>query len=122
MHIFFQTTSVGLANSSGFAWSSDDSRVLGYSDANGVFNAVALSADGSMEELTASDTDAHFAESFFPDDDRLIVSADQGGNELDHIYVRELDGTLVDVTPGDEVKAFFGGWRADNARRSTSCC
>ncbi|MCR9077591.1 MAG: S9 family peptidase [Hyphomonadaceae bacterium] len=112
---FFQTTSVGLSNSSGFAWSSDDSRVLGYSDASGVFNAVALSADGSMEKLTASDTDAHFPESFFPDDDRLIVSADQGGNELDHIYVRELDGTLVDVTPGDEVKAFFGGWRADNA-------
>ena len=111
---FFQTTSVGLSNSSGFAWSSDDSRVLGYSDASGVFNAVALSADGSLEQLTVSDTDAHFAESFFPDDDRLIVSADQGGNELDHIYVRELDGTLVDVTPGDEVKAFFGGWRADN--------
>lgn len=111
---FFQTTSVGLSDSAGFAWSSDDSRVLGYSDASGVFNAVALSADGTMEQLTSSDTDAHFPASFFPDDDRLIVSADQGGNELDHIYVRELDGTLTDVTPGDEVKAFFGGWRADN--------
>ena len=45
---------------------------------------------------------------------RIIVSADQGGNELNHINVVELDGTLVDVTPGDEVKAFFGGWRGDN--------
>ncbi len=111
---FFQTTSVGLASSSGFAWSSDDGRILGYSDASGLFNAIALSADGTQEQLTASDADAHFAESFFPGDDRLIVSADQGGNELDHIYVRELDGTLVDVTPGESVKAFFGGWRSDH--------
>ena len=111
---FFQTTSFGLANGGGFAWSSDDSKVLGHSDGSGVFNAIALSGDGSVVQLTSSETDAHFAQSFFPGDDRIIVSADQGGNELNHIYVVELDGTLVDVTPGDEVKAFFGGWRGDN--------
>ncbi len=111
---FFQTTSFGLADASGFAWSSDGSKILAHSDASGVFNAITIAADGTQTQLTQSESDAHFAESFFPADDRVIVSADQGGNELDHIYVRELDGTLVDVTPGDEVKAFFGGWRADN--------
>ena len=111
---FFQTTSFGLANGGGFAWSSDDSKILAHSDSSGVFNAIAISGDGSVAPLTSSDTDAHFAQSFFPADDRIIVSADQGGNELNHIYVVELDGTLVDVTPGDEVKAFFGGWRGDD--------
>ncbi len=111
---FFQTTSFGLADSAGFAWSSDDNRILAHSDQSGVFNAIAVSADGTQTSLTASEGDAHFAESYFPGDDRIIVSADQGGNELDHIYVRELDGSLVDVTPGEEVKAFFGGWRADH--------
>ena len=111
---FFQTTSFGLASSTGYAWSSDGTRVLAHSDASGVFNAITIDADGLTEQLTTSETDAHFAQSFFPNDDRIIVTADQGGNELNHIYVRELDGTLVDVTPGDEVKASFGGWRADN--------
>lgn len=111
---FYQTTSFGLASGSGYAWSSDGSRVLGHSDASGVFNAIAISADGSVEQMTQSETDATFAQSFFPHDDRIIVTADQGGNELNHIYVRELDGTMVDVTPGEELKASFGGWRADN--------
>lgn len=111
---FFQTTSFGLANSGGYGWSSDDSKILARSDASGVFNAIAIGADGSTTELTASENDAHFVQSFFPADDRFIVSADQGGNELDHVYVGELDGTLVDVTPGENVKAFFGGWRSDN--------
>lgn len=111
---FYQTTSFGLASGSGYAWSSDGSRVLGHSDASGVFNAIAISADGSVEQLTQSDADATFAQSFFPNDDRIIVTADQGGNELNHIYVRELDGSMVDVTPGEDLKASFGGWRSDN--------
>ncbi len=111
---FFQTTSFGLANGGGHVWSSDNSKILAQSDASGVFNAIAISTDGTTTQLTSSETDAHFAQSFFPDDDRFIVSADQGGNELNHIYVGELDGTLTDVTPGENVKAFFGGWRADN--------
>lgn len=111
---FFQTTSFGLASGGGYAWSSDDSKILAQSDASGVFNALAIGADGSTTQLTSSANDAHFAQSFFPADDRFIVSADQGGNELNHVYVGELDGTLVDVTPGENVKAFFGGWRADN--------
>lgn len=111
---FFQTTSFGLSNGNGYAWSSDNSKILAHSDGSGVFNAIALSADSSVNALTHSDTNAHFAQSYFPSDNRIIVSADQGGNELTHIYVVELDGTLVDVTPGEKTKAMFGGWRADD--------
>jgi len=111
---FFETTSYSLASGAGFAFSADGSKVLASSDASGVFNAIAFDADGSAIPLTTSETDATFAQSFFPNDDRILVTADQGGNELSHIYVRELDGTLTDLTPGDAVKASFGGWRADN--------
>ena len=110
---FFQTTSYTLASNSGFAFSSDGSKILGSSDQNGVFNVFMMSADGTMTAVTDSETDAHFAQSFFPNDDRVLVTADQGGNELNHLYVIERDGRKTDLTPGDEVKASFGGWRDD---------
>ena len=110
---FFQTTSYSLAGGNGHAFSSDGSKVLAASDVSGVFNAIAIDADGQATPLTSSESDAYFAVSFFPSDDRVLVSADQGGNELNHIYVRELDGTLNDLTAGENIKASFGGWHAD---------
>ena len=111
---FHQTTSFGLASSAGFAWSADDSRILISSDETGVFNAYAVDpATGDREALTASDTNATFAVSWFPGDDRAVVTADSGGNEISHIYVRELDGRLNDITPGENVRAQFLGWSPD---------
>jgi len=110
---FFQTTSYSLANSAGHAFSADGSQVLASSDKTGVFNVITISSDGAITPITASTKDAHFAESFFPNDARILLRADQGGNELTHIYVRELDGSLKDLTPSDTAKAIFGGWRID---------
>lgn len=114
-HEFFQTTSYGLANSNGYAWSHDNKHILIQSDKSGVFNAYTLDENGEQTLLTNSDANANFVSSFFPDDNRIIVSSDQGGNELNHIFVRELDGTLTDVTPGENLKAFFGGWTKNNS-------
>ncbi len=109
---FFATTSYFLAG--GYAWSPDDSALLVSSDETGIFNAYALAAgDGAVEPLTTSTTDSTFAVSWFPADDRVLFTADQGGNELDHVYVREVDGQARDLTPGDNVKASFVGWSAD---------
>ncbi len=111
---FHQTTSFGLASSAGFAWSADDSRILISSDETGVFNAYAVDPDtGEREALTASETNATYALSWFPADDRAVVTADTGGNEISHIFVRELDGRLNDITPGEEVRAQFLGWSPD---------
>ena len=111
---FHQTTSFGLASSAGFAWSADDSRILISSDETGVFNAYAVDpASGAREALTVSETNATYALSWFPNDDRAVVTADSGGNEISHIYVRELDGRLNDITPGEEVRAQFLGWSPD---------
>ncbi len=113
---FFQTTSFGLASGSGLAFSPDGASVLVSSDASGVFNAYALPvAGGAAVPLTASTTNATYAESYFPNDDRILVAADGGGNERSHVYVRERNGALRDLTPGDAVKANLIGWKGDRS-------
>jgi dipeptidyl aminopeptidase/acylaminoacyl peptidase len=112
---FFQTTSYRLASGVGQAFSTDGTSLLISSDATGVFNAYRLPVDGSeATALTTSDDNAVFAVSWFPHDDRILYTYDGGGNELNHIVVRELDGTNRDLTPGNAVKAQFAGWSGDN--------
>lgn len=113
---FFQTTSYGMASSAGVAFSPDGASLLISSDASGVFNAWSLPVDGGAPTpLTASTDVAHFAASYFPGDGRILYAADAGGggSELTHVYVREEDGTVRDLTPGDNVKAQFAGFSGD---------
>ena len=108
---FFLTTSYVPASSRGLAFSADGERVLVSSDATGVFNAYAVNrATGNLDALTESDDHAVFAQSFFPADDRILYTYDEGGNELNHIVVRSPDGETRDLTPGENLKAQFLGW------------
>ncbi|SDM29816.1 S9 family peptidase [Maricaulis salignorans] len=122
---FFMTTSFLMADNVGFAFSASDGRILISSDETGTYNAYAVDpVSGAREALTDSTTAATAALSWFPNDDRVLVTFDGGGDELNHIYVRELDGRLTDITPGENVKADFLGfspdgndiWVASNAR------
>lgn len=107
---FFKTTSVF-----GSSINHDATAALVSSDRSGVFNAYRYPLDGSEPvQLTDSKTDTIFGVSWFPNDDRIIYTADQGGNELNHVYVRELDGTTKDLTPGENLKAQFAGWTKDD--------
>ena len=111
---FFETTSSGLPGAAGLAFSVDGSQLLIHSDTSGVFNVYALPVDGGdAVSLTASDDNAMFAVSWFPMDDRVLYTYDQGGNELNHVLVREEDGSHRDLTPGDDLKAAFVGWSGD---------
>jgi dipeptidyl aminopeptidase/acylaminoacyl peptidase len=111
---FFDTTSISMANPAGFAFSQDGANLLLATDKSGVFNAAALPvAGGDPVPLTQSTTNATFAVSYFPTDDRIIVEADSGGNELSHVYVREADGSMKDLTPGDKHTASFLDWSDD---------
>ena len=106
---FYETTSI-----SGGSFSHDEERVLISTDATGVFNAYSQPFDGGPPlQLTDSESDSIFAMSWFPNDDRFLYTADQGGNELNHLYVRETDGSVQDLTPGDQLKAMFVGWSGD---------
>ena len=103
---FMGTTSVN-----GASFSPDETRILFSSNATGVFNVYSVPVGGGPAvPLTASTTDSTFAVSYFRDDDRVLFTRDQGGNELNHLYVREKDGTERDLTPGPKLKASFQGW------------
>ncbi|MCR5877482.1 S9 family peptidase [Phenylobacterium sp. J367] len=113
---FFETTRYSLPTQDGHAFSPDGTKLLISSDRTGVFNAYVLPvAGGTPTPLTTSTTDATFAASWFPKDERVLFTADQGGNELNHLYVRGLDGQVKDLTPGDKLKAEFAGWKADGS-------
>jgi hypothetical protein len=47
--------------------------------------------------------------SWFPDGERFLVTADGGGDELNHIYVGDGSGELQDLTPGENVKRELHG-------------
>ncbi len=121
---FFETTSYSIAPGSGVPFSPDGKSLLISSDLSGVFNVYALPVDGGDPvALTSSTDNAVFAGTYLPDG-RVVVASDQGGNELTHVYIREADGTLRDLTPGENVKASFFGlspdgktlWVTSNAR------
>jgi len=107
---FLETTSVF-----GSSFSPDGSKILVSSDESGVYNAYAIPVDGSPPvQLTSSEDDAVLVAGYFRGDERFLYLQDDGGNELDHLYVRELDGSVTDLTPGDSLKAMFFGWADDD--------
>ncbi|MHC4974997.1 MAG: S9 family peptidase [Planctomycetota bacterium] len=107
--LFYDTVSIF-----GSSFNHDESKILITTDASGVFNVYSQPvAGGEPTQLTFSEDSPRFGVSFFPSDDRFLYSADQGGNELNHVYVQSPDGTVTDLTPGDTLKAQFAGWAGD---------
>ena len=99
----------------GASWSPDRQKLLVSSNKSGIWNAYAVPAGGGEPQpLTQSTTNSVFALSYFPADERVLYSSDQGGNELTHIYVRHPNGAVQDLTPGTKVKANFHGWSGDD--------
>jgi dipeptidyl aminopeptidase/acylaminoacyl peptidase len=97
----------------GASFSPDAKSILVTSDQSGVFNAYRVPiGGGKAEALTSSTTDGVFAIGYLPNDARLLYSQGKGGNENDHIYLRNTDGTTRDLTPGDSTKATFIDWGA----------
>ena len=99
----------------GASFSHDRQRVLVGSNSSGIWNAYAVPvAGGALEPLTTSTTNSIFPISYFPNEDRIIYSSDQGGNELSHLYVRTPEGAVTDITPGAKLTARFVGWAGDD--------
>jgi dipeptidyl aminopeptidase/acylaminoacyl peptidase len=99
----------------GGSFSPDKSNLMVSSNRSGIYNVYTVpSTGGEMTAITSSDSTSIFAESYFPNDNRMLLSADGNGDEIDHIYVRELDGTIKDITPEKEAKSNFYGWSKDD--------
>lgn len=100
----------------GASFSADEKRILFSSNASGIFNAYTIPVDGGTpESLTRSAVESTFSVSFFPHDDRVLFTRDRGGDENNHLFLRKMDGTEKDLTPGTGLKAQFMGWRADGS-------
>lgn len=107
---FFKTTSI-----SGTQINHSGEYALVSSDKSGIFNAFKYPLDGGAPtQLTHSKTNAIWVVDWFPEDNRFIYTADQGGNELNHVFVQLEDGTSKDLTPGENLKAYFVGWHENN--------
>jgi len=108
---FVETT--GVADAS---FSPDETRVLFSSNRSGIWNAYTMAvAGGDWTPVTQSTTDNNNAVAWFPTDDRKLITRDAGGNELDHLYVIEADGSERDLTPGEKLKAGFVGFNHDGS-------
>ncbi len=110
---FHNTTSY-----SGASFSTDESRLLVSSDVSGVWGVYGMPVSGGDPEPLTDSAGPVFAQGYFPGDDRFLYTGDQGGNELNHLYVGS-DGAgdvpegAVDLTPGENVRASFAGWASD---------
>ena len=106
---FMDTVRIG-----GSSFSADEKSLLFHSNKSGIFNVYSVAVTGGAPaQLTNSTKESTFAVSYFPNDSRFLYTYDRGGNENSHLYLRELDGSERDLTPGDKVKANFLGWSHD---------
>ena len=106
---FMNTISIG-----GSSFSADEQTILFSSNQSGIYNAYTIPVEGGEPtQITNSTDNAIFAISFFPEDNRMLYSSDQGGNEIYHIYLRNENGTVQDLTPGENARAQFYGWSHD---------
>jgi len=98
--------------SSGF--SADETKILLGSNETGIYNVFELDlASGAKTQLTSSTKESIFPASYFPNDNRVVFTSDKGGNEIDHIFIRNGDGSTNDIISDSTAKANFYGWSHD---------
>ena len=109
MEQFLDTTAI-----QGGFFSPDESRLLFSSNKTGIWNAYTIPVTGgAWTPLTKSTKDSTYAVAYFPHDPRVLITRDQGGNEINHLYVLGEDGAEKDLTPGAKEKAQFSGFTYD---------
>jgi len=98
----------------GSSFSHDESSILIRSNESGIFNAYEVDLNANrIFRLTFSDTNSIFPITYFPNDKRFLFRGDQGGNEIWHIFMHDLDGSVRDLTPGENVRSLFLDWADD---------
>jgi dipeptidyl aminopeptidase/acylaminoacyl peptidase len=98
--------------SAGF--SADERKLLLGSNETGIYNVFEMDmTSGEKRQLTSSTVESIFPASYFPNDDRIVYHSDKGGNEIDHVFVRNPDGSSVDIITDSTAKADFYGWSHD---------
>ena len=106
---FMDITSFG-----GSSFSYDEKSVLIRSNESGINNAFEIDLSTlKSQQLTFSDSNSISPISYFPNDKRFLFRSDKGGNEIWHIYLFNVDGTTIDLTPGKQSRSLFLKWAND---------
>ncbi|NUO00278.1 MAG: S9 family peptidase [Saprospiraceae bacterium] len=106
---FFKNENIGNGS-----FSTDGSRLLFHSNKSGIYNLYEVDlASGEQRQVTRSEKESFYAVGYVPGTADMLYSADQGGNEISHLYLLSADGTTRDLTPGKEEVANFAGWNKD---------
>ncbi|MDE3271883.1 S9 family peptidase [Pseudoalteromonas sp. G4] len=107
---FFDTTSI-----MGSSFSPNGDKILVSSDESGIYSLYAVDVNTGEKTRLTDFQDSTYAVRYFPNDERVIFTKDSGGNERFHVYVREVDGSVKDLTPGEETRARFAGFTEDGS-------
>ena len=100
---------------SGAGFNSDETKLLTTHNGSGIFNVYELNlSDTASKPLTSSTKESFYAVDYVPGTSNFIYSADQGGNENSHLYLRKSGDTSAnDITPWANSSNRFSGWTAD---------
>ncbi|MFS4418117.1 S9 family peptidase [Maribacter sp. 2307ULW6-5] len=98
----------------GGSFSPDKSKLLVSSNRSGIYNLYTVPVTGGeMTPVTQSDSASVRAISYFPRDERMLFAMDGNGDEIYHIFLRDVDGSHRDLTPYPGARASFEGWNKD---------
>jgi dipeptidyl aminopeptidase/acylaminoacyl peptidase len=98
----------------GGSFNADETRLLVSSDKSGIYNVYEIDlTDTSMRQITHSTIESLFSLDYVPGTNKVLYAADQGGNEIYHIYLMNEDGNVQDLTPAEKEIANFMGWSED---------
>ena len=109
---FFDYTNYSLSGSH-YGFNLSDERFLVNHNQSGISNAYEFDTQ-TLEfiSVTTSDTKSFYGLSYFPSDDRVILQADNQGDELNHIFVKD-GGEVIDLTDYENTRAKFLGFSVD---------
>ncbi|WP_127141556.1 prolyl oligopeptidase family serine peptidase [Flagellimonas marinaquae] len=100
----------------GGSFSPDKSKLLVSSNRSGIYNMYTIpTSGGEMMPVTQSDSSSVFAISYFPKDERMLFRMDNNGDEIYHIFVRDMDGSFRDLTPEEGARSLFYQWSDDKS-------
>ena len=107
---FFDNVSI-----SGGYFSTDEEKIIFSSNQSGIFNVYEANIQTEkINQLTASNKESFFVRAYVPNSNDFIYSADNGGNEINHLFLKKEDDTVIDLTPSENEKSVFYKWSNDN--------
>ena len=99
----------------GSGFNADETKILIGSNSTGIYNVYELNITDTLSKaLTSSTKESFFAVNYLPQSSRFLYSADKGGDENSHLYLKsESDTSSRDLTPWPKSTNSFFGWSAD---------